>query len=67
MLFRRCLLVVLLIAPLVFLEGVSRGGADSASHRVAGVPLTVVGSVALFFMLVALTAVYSGRQTTDGD
>jgi hypothetical protein len=55
----KCALVLFLVLPLVLLEGGDARAPVWLSHRVGGVPLTAIVSVALFLALVALTAVFS--------
>jgi drug/metabolite transporter (DMT)-like permease len=62
--FWKCALVIFLLVPLVLLEGWHTMPPSWLSHCMGGVPMTAIASVALFFALTILTAIYSVLPAT---
>jgi len=65
--FWKCALVLVLLTPLLLLEGWNIIPPFWLSHWMGGVPMTAVASVALFFALAILTAIYSVPPATRED
>lgn len=63
----RCLLVLVILAPLTFAAGWSYTPPGWSFERPLGVPLTVIASTAVLLVLVLLTARYGVRRVARND